>query len=276
MAQNGTHPQDLAGKVAFITGAAHGQGASHARHLAQRGAKIAALDICHDIEPIYPLGTREELNETVQAVKDIGTDAIAIEADVRSSEQMEAAVKSTMEAFGRIDILCNNAGVCIVEAVDEISDRSLDAVIDVNLKGMFNTMRYIAPIMKQQRYGKVVNTSSAGGLKALPYVSHYAAAKGAVVMATKSWANELSEWEINVNGIAPGTIFTGMITGLAAQMDRDADEAFDEFNANNMFKGERGHVTVDDISKMVVFLASDDSRMITGQVFPVDAGWVAS
>jgi len=266
----------LEGKVAFVTGAAHGQGASHAKYLAREGATIAALDICHDIDPIYPLGTRDELDSTVETIKEQGSDAIAIEADVRSSEQMEAAVKRTMEKWGRIDILCNNAGVCIVEAVDEISDRSLDAVIDVNVKGIFNTMRYIAPIMKQQRYGKVINTSSAGGIKALPYVSHYAASKGAVVLATKSWANELAEWEINVNGVAPGTIFTGMITGIAGQLSQDADEAFEQFNANNMFKGERGYVTVDDISKMIVFLASDDARMITGQVFPVDAGWVAS
>jgi NAD(P)-dependent dehydrogenase (short-subunit alcohol dehydrogenase family) len=276
MEQNGGYPKDLEGRVAFITGAAHGQGASHARHLARRGATIAALDVCNDIPPIYPLGTREELDATVEAVKEIGSEAIAIEGDVRSSEQMEAAVKRIVDTWGRIDILCNNAGVCIVEAVDQISDHSLDAVIDVNVKGIFNTVRHVAPIMKAQRYGKIINTSSAGGIKALPYVSHYAASKGAVVLATKSWANELSEWEINVNGIAPGTIFTGMITGLAGQMDRDADEAYEEFNANNMFKGKRGHVTVDDISKMVVFLASDDSRMITGQIFPVDAGWVAS
>ena len=130
--------------------------------------------------------------------------------------------------------------------------------------------------MKERREGKIINTSSAGGIKALPYVSHYAASKGAVVLATQSWANELAEWEINVNGVAPGTIFSGMITGIAGQIGRDASEAFEEFNANNLFKGERGHVTVDDISKMIVFLAGDDSRMITGQVFPVDAGWTAS
>lgn len=266
----------LDGKVAFITGAGHGQGASHAKYLAREGAKIVALDICRDIPPIYPLATRERLDATVAAVKDLGSDAIAIEADVRSSEQMNAAVDRAVKEFGTVDILCNNAGVCIVEAVDEISDRSLDAVIDVCLKGVFNTTRFVAPLMKAQRSGKIINTSSAGGLKALPYVSHYAAAKGGVVLATQSWANELSEWEINVNGIAPGTIFTGMITGLAEQQGLDADVAFQQFSENNMFKGERGAVTVDDISRMVLFLASEDSRMITGQVFPVDAGWVAS
>jgi (+)-trans-carveol dehydrogenase len=266
----------LENRVAFITGASHGQGASHARYLARAGAKIVAVDICEDIEPIYPLGTRDELDATVAAVEEAGSEGIAIQADVRSSEQIEAAVGTAKERFGRIDILCNNAGVCIVEAIDAITDRTLDVVIDVNVKGIFNTMRHIAPIMKEQRYGKVINTSSAGGIKALPYVSHYAASKGAVVLATKSWANELAEWEINVNGVAPGTILSGMITGLAEQLGQDADDAYAEFNANNMFKGERGHVTVDDISKMVLFLASDDSRMITGQVFPVDAGWVAS
>ncbi|GEL21561.1 3-ketoacyl-ACP reductase [Pseudonocardia sulfidoxydans NBRC 16205] len=266
----------LENKVAFITGAGHGQGASHAKYLAREGAKIVAVDICEDIKPIYPLATREELDATVAAVEGIGSEAIAIQADVRSSAQMRDAVATAVDRFGTIDILCNNAGVCIVEAVDEISDESLDAVIDVCLKGIFNTMRFIAPIMKAQGSGKVINTSSAGGLKALPQVSHYAAAKGGVVLATKSWANELSEWGINVNGIAPGTIYTGMITGIAGQLGVDSDVAFVDFNANNMFKGERGHVTVDDISSMVVYLASDEARMITGQVFPVDAGWVSS
>jgi NAD(P)-dependent dehydrogenase (short-subunit alcohol dehydrogenase family) len=264
------------GQVAFVTGAAHGQGASHARYLAREGAKVVALDICDNISPIYPLGTKEELEATVDAVKAIGSEAISIVADVRSSSEMKAAADRALEEFGRIDILCNNAGVCIVEAIDEITDDSLDAVIDVNVKGIFNTTRFIVPGMKQQRSGKIINTSSAGGIKALPYVSHYAASKGAVVLATQSWANELAEWEINVNAIAPGTIYTGMITGIAGQTDKDPDAAFEEFNANNLFKGTRGHVTVDDISKMVVYLASDDSRMITGQVFPVDAGWTAS
>lgn len=266
----------LEGKVAFVTGAAHGQGASHCRHLAAEGAKIVAVDICADIPPIYPLGTEAELAQTVADVRDAGSEAIALVADVRDRAQVKEAVDAALGQFGQIDILCNNAGVCIVEGVDEIGEESLDAIIDVNVKGIFNTARYIVPGMKERRSGKIINTSSAGGIKALPYVSHYAASKGAVVLATQSWANELAEWEINVNGVAPGTIFSGMITGLAAQLGKDPHAAFEEFNANNMFKGQRGHVTVDDISKMIVFLASDDARMITGQVFPVDAGWTAS
>jgi NAD(P)-dependent dehydrogenase (short-subunit alcohol dehydrogenase family) len=263
----------LKDKVALVTGAAHGQGASHARYLAQEGAKIVALDICHDIPTIYPLGTRSELDETVAQVEEIGSAAIAVEADVRSSEQMEAAVKRAVAEFGGVDILCNNAGACIVQGVEEMSDASLNAVIDTNVKGIFNTARFVVPLMKEQRWGKIINTSSAGALKTLPYSSAYCASKGAVMIATQSWARELAEWEINVNSISPGTIITGMTTGIAGQLDIPMDEAYDQFTAEHVFKGERGHIQVDDISRMVVFLASEDARMITGQNYAVDAGW---
>lgn len=266
----------LEGKVAFVTGAGHGQGASHCRYLAREGAAIVATDICRDIDPIYPLATREELDATVQAVRDLGGKAIGIELDVRSESQVREAVDQAIAEFGKIDILCNNAGVCIVEAVDEIKEESLNAVIDVNVKGIFYTTKHIVPGMKERQFGKIINTSSAGGVKALPYVSHYAASKGAVVLATKSWANELAEWGINVNAIAPGTIYSGMITGLAGQLGKDPDLAFEEFSANNMFKGKRGQCTIDDISAMVVYLASDEGRMITGQVIAIDAGWTSS
>lgn len=266
----------LEGKVALVTGAAHGQGASHCRYLAREGANIIAVDLCDEIPPIYPLGTQAELDETVKAVEGLDRKAIGIKADVRDTEQVKDAVAAGIAEFGQIDILCNNAGVCIVEGIDEMRDDALDAIVDTNVKGVFKMTREVVPGMKERGEGTIINTSSAGGLKALPYVSHYAASKGAVVLATQSWANELSEFGINVNGVAPGTIYTGMITGLAAQLGKDPDTAFEEFSQNNMFKGERGQVTVDDISKMIVYLASDDARMITGQVIPVDAGWVAS
>jgi NAD(P)-dependent dehydrogenase (short-subunit alcohol dehydrogenase family) len=263
----------LQGKVALVTGAAHGQGASHARHLAAEGAKIAALDICADIPPVYPLGTREELDALVAELREGGTEAVAIEADVRSSAQMEAAVGRAVEELGGVDVLCNNAGVCIVEAVDAISDASLDAMLDVNVKGVFNTTRFVAPLMKAQRWGKIVNTTSAAAQNALPYISAYCAAKAAVLVATQSWARELAEWEINVNSVSPGTIFSGMTTGLADQLGLEIDDAYRQFMAQQVFKGERGKVQKEDISKMVVYLASEDARMITGQNYAVDAGW---
>lgn len=266
----------LEGKVAFITGAARGQGASHAKYLAREGARIIAVDILDEIPNFYPTGTQAELDATVAAVKEIGSDAIGLKVDVRSFQQVKAAVEQGLEKFGRIDIVCNNAGMIRVDAIDEMTDESLDVVVDICLKGTFNVVRAVAPHMKERGSGSIINTSSAGGIKALPYVSHYAAAKGGVVLATKSWANELAEWNINVNAVAPGTILTGMITGLAGQAGQDPDEAFEDYNANVLFKGPKGRVEVDDISKVVVFLASEDARTITGQTIAIDAGWTAS
>ncbi|MBP2366183.1 SDR family oxidoreductase [Pseudonocardia parietis] len=266
----------LDGKVAFITGAGRGQGASHAKYLAREGAKIIAVDICDPISDFYSTATQQELDDTVQAVKEIGSEALGLRVDVRDFDQVKNAVDRGLETFGQIDIVCNNAGMIRVDAIDEMSTHSLDVVVDICLKGTFNVVRCVAPHMKARRSGTIINTSSAGGLKALPYVSHYAAAKGGVILATQSWANELAEWDINVNAVAPGTIKTGMIIGLAGQAGQDPDEAFEQFNQNGLFKGEKGVVEVDDISKMIVFLASEDARTITGQTFPVDAGWTAS
>ncbi|MEQ8717823.1 MAG: SDR family NAD(P)-dependent oxidoreductase [Acidimicrobiales bacterium] len=281
--------KSLEGKVALVTGASHGQGANHAKFLAREGANIVALDICEDIPPIYPLGTEEELHQTVADCEAEGVNAIAIKADVRSESQIKAAVEEALERLGRIDFLLNNAGVCKVDAINEMPSESIDAIIDTNVKGIFYTTKYVVPGMIERGEGRIISTSSAGGVKALPYVSHYAASKGAVVMATKSWAAELAPYGINVNCVCPGTIFSGMITGLAGQMEIDpvseenvglgnvdAKKAFAAFNANNLFEGERGHVTVDDISNMMVFLCKPESRMVTGQAIPVDAGWTAS
>jgi NAD(P)-dependent dehydrogenase (short-subunit alcohol dehydrogenase family) len=263
----------LEGKVAFVTGAAHGQGASHAKHLAREGAKIVALDICHDIPTIYKLGTRQELDQTVAEIEEIGAPVIAVEADVRSAEQMEAAVGRAVSEFGGVDILVNNAGACSIKGVDEISEANLNAIIDTNLKGVFNTARFVVPLMKEKRYGKIINTASAGAVKAIPMASAYSAAKGGVILATKAWARELAEWEINVNSISPGTIYTGMTTGIAEELSIDFDEAYDQFLAEHEFKGARGQVKPEDISRMVVFLASEDAHMVTGQNIAVDAGF---
>ena len=208
-------------------------------------------------------------------MKNLGSDAIGLKVDVRNYKQVEAAVQTGIEAFGRIDIVCNNAGMIRVDAIDEMTDESLDVVIDICLKGAFNVVRAVAGHMKERGSGSIISTASAGGMRALPYVSHYAAAKGGIVTATKSWANELAEWNINVNAIAPGTILTGMIEGLAGQAGQDPEEAFAAYTANTLFKGPKARIEVDDISKMVVFLASEDARTITGQTIPVDAGWTA-
>ena len=211
----------LEGKTAFITGAARGQGRSHALTLAKEGCSIVALDICEDLPQIYPLGTEDELHQTVADCEALGVNAIAIKADVRSEDQIRDAVNEGIERLGKIDILLNNAGVAKVAAVHELDGEVLDQIIDVNLKGIFYTTKYVVPGMIERGEGWIISTASVGGLRAIPYTSPYIATKGAVVLVTKSWAQELAPYGINVNCVCPGTILTGMVTGIAGQLDTD-------------------------------------------------------
>ena len=140
----------LAGQVALITGAGRGQGAEHALALAGAGAAIVALDIGADIDGFYPMSTESDLATTIASVEALGAEALAVTADVRDFDAVTSAVTAAHARFGTIDIVCNNAGICRVEAIDEISDRSLDAVIDTNVKGLFSVARATVPIMKAQ------------------------------------------------------------------------------------------------------------------------------
>ncbi|MDF3309689.1 SDR family oxidoreductase [Rhodococcus sp. T2V] len=265
----------LDGKVALITGAARGQGASHAKYLAREGARIVAVDILADVEEFYPNATAADMETTVETVRAEGGDILPLQGDVRDSNRMREIVDQSVERFGTIDIVCNNAGTIRIEAIDEMTDHTLDVVVDTCLKGVFNVTRAVVPVMKRQRAGSIVNTASAGAIKAVAYSSHYAAAKGGVILATRSWARELAEWDINVNAVAPGSVYTGMITGLAGQAGEDPLEAFARHSEANLFTGEKGRLDVDDISRAIAFLASDDARTITGQTLVVDAGWAA-
>ncbi len=264
----------LEGQVALITGAARGQGRSHAVHLARQGVRIVAVDLCESIDEFFPLATREDLDETIAAVAEAGSEAIAVVGDVRSSASMKAAVDLAVNRFGTIDVLVNNAGIIKVQAIDEFSDHTMDVVIDTCLKGVFNTTRFVAPIMKAKRSGRIINIASSAAIRAVGYLSPYVAAKGGVVSATKSWAVELAEWSINVNALAPGGVDTEMLSGMAGQAGIDLDEYRERVTARHLLQ-EGGCVPVEDISAMVVYLAGEHASMITGQVFTVDAGMSA-
>lgn len=263
----------LEGKVVMVTGAARGLGRALALAMAREGAKVAALDICADIAGIHTLSTEADLKAVVEELHALGSAAIPIVADVRSSAATAAAVARVVEEWGRLDVLLNNAGVCVVEAVEDTSDASLDAIIDVNLKGPINMMRAAVPVFKAQNSGVVVNTSSVGSLRPPLNVSTYVATKGGVNLATKAWAHELAPWGINVNAVAPTTMQTPMIAGLGVQQGMPAEDAFQMFNVANKFVGDKGIVTPEDVAATAVFLASDDARTITGQVIAVDAGF---
>jgi len=263
----------LEGRVALITGAARGQGASHARHLAAEGADVVAVDICHDIPSLYPLGTRGELDAAVASVQELGRRALAIECDQRDDGAVAAAVALAEREFGRIDILVNNAGVLAVSGITDMSVQEMDIQIDVNLKGPFNFVRHVAPGMKERHFGRIINISSSGGVRPFAYLSHYVAAKAGLIMAGRSWAQEFGDYGITVNAIAPGVLRTPMNDHVLASLDMGLDEGYAEWMSRNVFRGEQNPLTVDDISRAIVYLASDDGRAVTGQTLGVDSGW---
>jgi NAD(P)-dependent dehydrogenase (short-subunit alcohol dehydrogenase family) len=259
----------LSGKVALVTGAGRGQGAEHAVALARAGATIVALDIGADIDGFYPMASQSDLAATIARVESTGAQAISVTADVRDSAAVATAVDAAQVRFGSIDVVCNNAGICRIEAIDEISDGSLDAVIDINLKGLFNVARAVVPIMKAQRGGSIINIASAAAIKVTGYTSVYVASKAAAIAVTKSWAHELAEWNIRVNGIAPGSIHNALTEGIVAQRGLDMDEARASWRDQQLLQDVS--VTAADIADMVIYLAT--ARVVTGQTYAVDAGW---
>jgi len=268
----------LEDKVALVTGAGRGQGASHAQALAEAGCDVAALDICAPIPGLYDTATRDDLELTVKQIEATGRQGLGIQADVRDHRAVKDAVEETLDRFGRIDILVNNAGMASLDTLHDVDPETIDAIIDTNLKGPMWVAKYVVPQMIGRRSGRIINISSAVIGSGNAMLSHYVASKHGVVGLTKSWATELSEFEINVNAIAPATIKpgvghgSGMVRGLSAAMDMDMDEAFEVFSAQGNLPGKKWRAEASDITDAVLFLASDNARVITGHVLFVDCG----
>ena len=262
--------RNLEGKVALITGAAHGQGRATAVALAKEGVHIAALDVARQLEhPGYPLGTPEDLAETVALVEKVGTRAVPLIADVRDDAAVTAAVEKTIAEFGRIDILFNNAGVCFYGLVHEMSESEWDAMVDINLKGAWMVARRVIPHMIAARSGVIINNSSIAGLRGMNRLSHYAASKWGLTGLTKSWAIELAPHNIRVVSIHPTGVNTPMNDGLAA-LEGMTTQEIAERSAGNLQPVP--WIEPEDVAKAVVFLVSDDARFITGSQFVLDAG----
>jgi SDR family mycofactocin-dependent oxidoreductase len=285
----------VAGKVALVTGAAHGQGRSHAIRLAEEGADVVVVDACAPMLPVpYPMGTAHELAETAAAVRALGRRALACQADVRAPAELSAAVDACLAEFGRLDIVAANAGVITYAMGWEITDEEWDTVVGVNLRGVFNTLRATAPTMIEAgRGGSIVITGSTAALVGLTHMAHYTASKWGVVGLAKSFANELAPFGIRVNSVHPtgvgadlsgrgadsfmGTVGGGQLPSLykrypayagapGVNMLRDPALA-----AGEPF-GRLPMVEPRDISEAVLWLASDESRYVTGIELPVDAG----
>jgi SDR family mycofactocin-dependent oxidoreductase len=271
----------LDGKVAFITGAARGQGRSHALALAREGADIVALDIARDaFETVpYPLGSEAELDETVAAVKALGRRALKGLADVRELAQLEAAVDTALDMFGGIDIVCANAGIGSFFVSWEITPQQWQDMIDVNLTGVFNTTRATLPSMVERgQGGSLVLTSSTAGLIGYPNTAHYTAAKHGVIGLMKVLAQELGPHRIRVNAVCPTTVGTPMVVNQTTfdlfapdVTNPTADDVHEAFAGLNSLP-DLPWIEPEDVSEAVVWLCSDAARYVTGLAMPIDAG----
>lgn len=261
---------EFEGKVAFITGAAHGQGRATALALAKEGAKIVGFDVAKKIEyPDYEFGTSDELKTLKQEVEDLGSEALIFAGDVRDDEAIQRAVDGTIEAFGPIDILFNNAGICAYAEVDKMTNDEWDSMIGINLTGPMKVTRAVVPHMKKAKSGVIINNSSVMGLRGGRRLSHYTASKWGLTGLTKAWAIELAPWNIRVNSIHPTGVNTPMNDGLAA-MEGKTPEEIAEASAGNLIPVP--WIEPEDTANLVLFLASDKARYVTGAQYVLDAG----
>ena len=269
------------GKVAFITGAARGQGRSHAIRLAEEGADIIAIDVCEDIPGIpYQGATEADLAETVKQVEALDRRIIANEADVRDAAALKAALDEGVTQLGRLDIVSANAGIgSSPHASWEIEESTWQTMIDINLTGVWHTAKAAIPHLIAANGGSVILTSSAAGLQAYENIGHYVSAKHGVVGLMRTLALELAPHSIRVNSIHPTQVDTPMIQNEATwrlfRPDLEHPTAEDFAPASQTLNAlPIPWVDPVDISNAVLFLASDESRYVTGVTLPVDAGAV--
>jgi (+)-trans-carveol dehydrogenase len=273
----------LEGKVAFITGAARGQGRSHAVRLAEDGADIVAVDACADAETVpYPLGTADELAETATLVEKAGRRCATATADIRSLEQLGAAVDLAKETFGQIDILVSNAGIWSSSTDSwSLDEETWQTMIDINLTGQWKTAKAVIPTMIEQGTGGAITiTSSSIGLKATTGNVHYTSAKHGVIGLVRTLAHELAPHDIRVNAICPTTVNTPMITNdslyglfrpdLESPSLPDIEPGLADLNLLDVSMMEPA-----DVSAAISWLVSDDARYVTGIALPIDAGSTA-
>ena len=256
----------------MITGAARGQGRAHALRLAEEGADLVLLDVCGPVTTLgYAATTPGDLDETVRLAQEAGARTLARRADVRVLAEVEDAVAAGMTAFGRLDVVVANAGICAWGRLWEITPEQWQAVLDVNLTGTWHTLRAAIPSMIDAGHGgSIIVVSSVAGLKPLPGQAHYSASKHGLVGLAGSAAIELGPFGIRVNSVHPWAVDTAM----------SADSEMDELlRTERHYRASYGQILREpqlaaprDIADAVLWLASDESRTVTGIALPVDLG----
>lgn len=250
---------DLKNKVAIITGARRGMGRTHALALAKAGAKVVVSDI-----------SQEECESVVEEIKKAGGEGLAVKCDVSIKKEVEEMVQKTVEKFGKVDILVNNAGICQFKPFLELTEEEWDRTLNINLKGYFLCSQAAAKEMVKQRSGVILNIASiAMGQVGVGFsaISHYCASKGGIVAMTEAMALELAPHNIRVNAISPGAIETPMVDPLKTDP--------------KMMEGILARVPLqrmgqpEEVSNLVLFLASDTSSYMTGSTVVIDGGWLA-
>ena len=246
---------DLEGKVALVTGASRGIGAVVACRLAQAGAKVG----------VNYHASLDAASQVVDSINQAGGEALLVGGDVSQQESAEAVIKQTVDHWGNIDILINNAGINKDRLLLRMSPEDFDSVIAVNLRGAFLCTRYVMPHLIRQRSGRVINMSSVVGLSGNPGQANYAAAKAGLVGLTKALAREVASRNVTVNALAPGYITTAMV-----------EELSEETQAKILARIPMGRFgTPEDVAEAVLFLCSAGAGYITGQVLTIDGGMIA-
>ncbi len=247
----------LKGRVALITGAGSGMGKASALLFAKEGAKAAVVDI-----------DRNTGEQAAALIKKNGQEAIFIQADVTKAGDVERMIKTTVDTYGKLDILFNNAGIPMsFTPIEEVKEDLWDRIMDINVKGIFLGCKYAVPIMKKQGGGVIINTASIVAVRPRPGLSAYAASKGAAVTLTKGLAIELASFKIRVNCINPVATDTPMLPGFIGK--RDLEEGRKAFIATIPM----GRLAQsEDIAQAALYLASDDASMVTGAAIDVDGG----
>jgi 3-oxoacyl-[acyl-carrier protein] reductase len=245
----------LKGKIALITGSSRGVGRAVALSFAKEGAKVI----------VNYTSNERAANEVAEAINQLGSQAIVVRADVAKREEADSLVQAAINEFGRLDILVNNAGSTRPAMMLKMTEEQWDEVVDIHLKGAFLCSQAAGRQMKEQNSGKIINVTSVAGLVGTVGQINYSAAKGGIISMTKSIARELARYNVCANVISIGILAMGMSEKITT------DEKFKEVYMNRILLKRFG--TPDDVSPAFVFLASDESSYITGQILCVDGGY---